>query len=378
MAPRRPSHLDVPPAASSSEEEEETSSDEEEEEEHPEAEAEAEASEDEEVQPTPKPSSVPSKKTDQSESDDESSSESEPGESPVKPIASKPMEDKKARSKPSVVATPEKKSSAKRPREAEDSKKRAKKKSAAEAPPSDAEEEEDDEEEEEPKKSGGDESKKLFQRLWSEEDEIVILNGMIDYTSKRGADPTSDMNAFHDFIKKLLHFEVSKVAQLTDKIRRLKRKYGNNAAKKKYNPTKPHEQKVFELSKKIWGGNAAEEPKSNGTATPVAAAKSSQKSNGKAKSALPAASKEGSKLIKSDEKASFSGSLSETIGIGMKSLPEHVLKKGLDLIPESKKAELDAKWKKLHIDELELFVRKNQLINEQVKMVLEKLKSSDH
>ncbi|EXC19612.1 hypothetical protein L484_019358 [Morus notabilis] len=367
MAPRRASPLDVPPAVSSSDEEEETSSEE------------GETSEDEQVQATPKPTvlSPNTKKTDDdSESDAESSSESEPADSTVKPIASKPMEEKTgARSKPSVAATPEKESAAKRPRESEttakDSKKRVKKKSGPEVPPHEADGDggaASDEEQEESKKSGGDDSKKLFQRLWSEEDEIVILKGLIDYAAKGGGDPAA---TFHDFIKKSLHVEVTK-AQFSDKVRKLKKKYSNNAARKKYNPTKPHEQNVFELSKKIWGGGGSRagvsSPKSNGAA----------KSNGKATLASPAAPKEGSRKSEIGGKSSVSVRSIEMIRFGMRSLPEEVVMKGLDLLPDAKKAELDAMWKKLHIDELELFVEKNQLMNEQVKLVLQKLRSSDH
>ncbi|PON34738.1 hypothetical protein PanWU01x14_342060, partial [Parasponia andersonii] len=129
--------------------------------------------------------------------------------------------------------------------------------------------------EDESKKSSGDDSKKLFQRLWSEDDEIVILKGMIDYAAKKGADLSTDMSPFLDFIKKSLQLDFTKT-QLADKVRRLK-KLENNAGKKKYNPTKPHEEKVFELSKKIRGsegnGRKPEQRKANGTA------RSSQKDN---------------------------------------------------------------------------------------------------
>ncbi|XP_010108513.2 probable transcription factor At1g11510 [Morus notabilis] len=199
--------------------------------------------------------------------------------------------------------------------------------------------------------------------------------GIHSKRKKRGGYPAAtDMNGFHDFIKKSLHVEVTK-AQLSNKVRRLKKKYSNNAARKKYNPTKPHEQNVFELSK-IWGGGGSRasvsSPKSNGAA----------KSNGKATLASPAAPKEGSRKSEIGGKSSVSVRSSEMIRFGMRSLPDEsldlVVMKGLDLLPDAKKAELDAMWKKLHIDELELFVEKNQLMNEQVKLVLEKLKSSDH
>uniref|UniRef100_A0A9I9EEW8 Glabrous enhancer-binding protein-like DBD domain-containing protein n=1 Tax=Cucumis melo TaxID=3656 RepID=A0A9I9EEW8_CUCME len=51
---------------------------------------------------------------------------------------------------------------------------------------------------------------------------------MIDHSAKKGSDPSLDMNAFHDFIKKSLHVDVTK-AQLMYKIRRLKKKSRNNA-----------------------------------------------------------------------------------------------------------------------------------------------------
>ncbi|EXC19616.1 hypothetical protein L484_019362 [Morus notabilis] len=124
------------------------------------------------------------------------------------------------------------------------------------------------------------------------------------------------MNAFHDFIKKSLRVE-----------------------------------NVSELSK-IWGGGSSNasvsSPKSNGAA----------KSNGKATMASPAAPKEGSRKSEIGGKSSVSVRSTEMIGFGMKILPEEVVKKELDLLLASKKAELDAVWKKLHVDELELFVKK--------------------
>ncbi|KAD4888021.1 hypothetical protein E3N88_20094 [Mikania micrantha] len=102
------------------------------------------------------------------------------------------------------------------------------------------------------KKITKDESKKLpFQRLWSEEDEIVILKGFVDFSSEERKD-TGD---FYNFIKKSIHIDVSRT-QLTDKIRKLRNKYLKNARGKKDGKnlifSKPHEQTCFELSESIW------------------------------------------------------------------------------------------------------------------------------
>ncbi|KAF3451630.1 hypothetical protein FNV43_RR07725 [Rhamnella rubrinervis] len=417
MAPKRPSPLDEPPAASTSDEEEATSVEEEEEEEDSGSESGSEEEEDEpeseQKQPQPKTPAVtpnhasdqkaPSKKPDPAasnnsmpqssgsalESDsDETGSDSEPennlrtpgaADPNIKPIASKPMEEtptaKKPRSKSNTTAT---RLPAKRPSESEakDSK-RAKKK----GPERDEEDEPGTAAEDETKKTGDDSKTKLFQRLWSEDDEIVILKGIVDYTAKKGTDPSADMNAFHDFIKKSLHVNVTK-SQLVDKIRRLKKKYANNAGKKKFNPTKPHEQKAFDLSKKIWGNEqpsgGVEQPKSNGKA------KSSQKGNGRSLALLkaellspPETSKEVAKMD-IDRNTGVSEMVSFDKSFGLLGLPEHVLKRGLDMIVESKRVELEEKWKKLNLAELELYARRSQLISDQAKLILDAYKSSDH
>ncbi|KAF7140883.1 hypothetical protein RHSIM_Rhsim06G0156400 [Rhododendron simsii] len=105
---------------------------------------------------------------------------------------------------------------------------------------------------EEEEKSGG-----SVNRLWSEDDETVILKRMTAFQSKKGADPYLLTGEFHEFIKKSLGVEVSR-SQLMDKVRRLKKKYEINAGhgEKGADPvfSKPHEHKCFELSKKVWGG----------------------------------------------------------------------------------------------------------------------------
>ncbi|CAK9320964.1 unnamed protein product [Citrullus colocynthis] len=419
MAPKRPSPLDEPPAASSSEEEETSSGEEEEgvsrdgsssEEEEDEEETQAQT----QIQKLKKPSALPStpvvekkmvpKKSELPSNSQAQSSSSESGSGSdtdsdtesgrnVKPIASKPMEEtpkvKKPRSKPSASAsasasaTPAR-PSLKRPSETTRDAKRPKKSSEADA--DDGVVAEDD-----PKKSV-DESKKLFQRLWSEDDEIAILNGMIDYSARKGADPALDMNAFHDFIKKSLHVDVTK-AQLVDKIRRLKKKYRNNAdrGKKGADPTfsKPHEQKGFELSKKIWGGEGifrtpvVEQPKPNANGTP----KKNQRGNtSKTLASLkaellpsPDASKEDDKM-KIDDSEAPSGCMDGFVAfersLGAVGLPESFLKPGLELIGQSKRTELEEEWKKLHLAELELFLKRTELIRDQTKLILDAYKSS--
>ncbi|KAL4309248.1 hypothetical protein GQ457_01G003100 [Hibiscus cannabinus] len=391
MAPKRSNPIEVPPAATSSEEEE-TSSDEEEEEGSGSS-TEGEEEEEEpktqstplnhKIQPPRKPEPVtPSLGNDESEeSGSESESESDMATPDVKPIATKPMEDmnaKKIRSnKP--VASPVRASPSKRPGEVDQDAKEAKrpKKKAGEegnimTPAV-----------EEVKKTGEDAKKQLFQRLFSEDDEIALLRGMLDYSAKKGADPCADMNAFYDFVKKSIHTDVTK-AQLMDKIRRLKKKFENNAGKGKQGGdrtfSKAHEQNAFELSKKIWGKEGisgkfeSSAAKSNGKAKAINKPVVALKAEGfptpdkKIDVAVPM---EVDKVSKSSSSSLFDKRF------GVSSLEDEVIKNSLDMVDSEKKAALEARWRKLQMAELELFIQRTELVKEHAKLVLESYKSED-
>lgn len=234
-----------------------------------------------------------------------------------------------------------------------------------------------------------DSKKQLFQRLWSEDDEIAILKGMIDYkTEKNGENPIMDMGAFHEFIKKSLHVDVTR-AQLVDKVRRLKKKYVNNAEKEKDGKersfSKSHEQKGYELSKLIWGCCS----ESNGTNVTKSKRNQSQ-NNGNSKGAATS-------LVKShgvdDDKTSMmevdkndDKNVATNIDVsrfvqfggmnGSLIMPEEILKAGMEVVDGSKRAELEEKWKKLKKQELVLYVERLELLREQALVVLEAINSS--
>ncbi|KAG7543992.1 GLABROUS1 enhancer-binding protein family [Arabidopsis thaliana x Arabidopsis arenosa] len=95
--------------------------------------------------------------------------------------------------------------------------------------------------------------KPLFQRLWSEEDEIVFLQGMIDFMGDTSKSVFDDMNGFFEKLKDSVSFEVKGVNQFHNKIRSLKNKYV--VKKKSGDFTKDHDRKCFELAKMIWGSD---------------------------------------------------------------------------------------------------------------------------
>ena len=103
-----------------------------------------------------------------------------------------------------------------------------------------------------------DDSRRLFQRLWTDEDEIELLQGFLDYTTSRGSTHHNDTALFYDQIKSKLQLDFNK-NQLVEKLRRLKKKYRNVVGKistgKDFSFKSPHDQATFEISRKIWSNS---------------------------------------------------------------------------------------------------------------------------
>ncbi|XP_065876357.1 GLABROUS1 enhancer-binding protein-like [Euphorbia lathyris] len=361
MAPKRPAPTDIPPVSSS--EEEETSSGEEEEVES--------SAEDEHTEKTHKRAkavkesdSVIKKVKAEAESESGTESDSESKDVPtlnVKHIASKPMEATlvksiKPRSKILSSTLVLGKSSTKRGSEVEREAKDKRSKMKVSESNGALEKSEDT-------------KKHLFQRLWSEDDEVTLLNGMIAFIEKKGVEPGKEMSAYYDFIKKSLHFDVA-LSQLKDKVWKLRKKFENHARKGEKGEgktfPKPHDQKIFDLSKKIWGSEGI---------------------CGRSKSSAPSKTEsgvgveEGEKAEKMETAAEMENHVvSKEIpkfdrGMGVATMEEYVIKQGLDMVEGSQKSEMEEKWRKLHEAELELFLKRNELILEQVKLMLAAYKS---
>ncbi|KAK7339453.1 hypothetical protein VNO77_20121 [Canavalia gladiata] len=371
--------LDDPPTASSSDSEEDAQrkNDAEGDEEvgssfEVEASSEEEDGDDEEEEPPTPPTSSHSKP---------SSSELDlhaPTPAKVKPFASKPMEQaQKANAQPNLGS----KRAVENNAHATDSK-RAKKKITDSC----ASDEEDG-------KKSGEQSKKLFQRLWSEEDELAILKGMVDFTSKTGQDPYKYATSFHDFMKKSLHVEASS-NQLKEKIRRLKKKFETNTEKGKNDESprfsKLHDQMAFELSKKVWGtkrdGEGAsagvESSKKEGSNRNAASAMKLKLETRPEPEVVSVDGNEFGKMEIHQKPDSASSLLSEMSrfqnSLGVYGMDEDEVKRGLELMEESKRVELEAKWKQLRAAELKLFMNRALLVGEQAKLILEAIESSNH
>ncbi|KAF5458379.1 hypothetical protein F2P56_022411, partial [Juglans regia] len=236
--------------------------------------------------------------------------------------------------------------------------------------------------------NGDDEDSKkppgTLQRLWSEEDELAVLKGMIEYESKKGSNSYADMGALHEFMKRKLHVEVSK-AQLMEKIRRMKKKYRTNFEKGGEDMvfSKPHEHKAFELSKKIWGNvaNNKNEPSSNqkgkannGTSVALALPKQEVAIGGKEEL--------GNGETKGDEKTENFGmsypclnaALETMAGTGCLGFGKSYTRDFMVDIGNAKAMELENKGRKVREAELEAYVKKTEFLHELSKLKLEIMK----
>jgi hypothetical protein len=291
-------------------------------------------------------------------SDSETDSQPEPTP-PPKPLASKPM---KAQPKPQIQAqsTPvPAKSGTKRPVENGNDSNRSKKKTTAAAVTGAASD--DESETEEDVKLTGEDSKKSTQRIFGEEDELTILKSLADFISKTGKDPLKDGPAFHSFVKKSLRAEANS-DQLKRKVRTLKKKFEASDSF-----TKPHDKKAFELFKKVWGNNGANEAEENGKVN-----------KGVKKEATGSVKKE---TVKEESEVDVCLSWSEMCrfadSLGLSAFNRDAMKDGYELLAESKKVELAKKWRKVQIAELELFIGRAQLVMDQSNLILEAINKSN-
>ncbi|CAF2082600.1 unnamed protein product [Brassica napus] len=246
--------------------------------------------------------------------------------------------------------------------------------------------------------------KTYFQRVWSEEDEIAVLQGLIDYRNHTGASPYDDTNAFYLSVKKSISFDVSKT-QVIKKIWGLKTKYENNLGKGELTFSKPHDRKAFDLSKFVWGADGAaldSAVKSNGKSKKSSKSKvepekvALDSANGKSKKSSKSSSKkvepEKQELASSsspngksceEEAMAYKGEASSVVEVD--AFDKSVLVKALarfgvdDLSAQrgwsrlalEDKKRFEEEWKVLQLRELEFYSKKSGFIHEVITKMAE-------
>ncbi|KAG7547762.1 GLABROUS1 enhancer-binding protein family [Arabidopsis suecica] len=208
------------------------------------------------------------------------------------------------------------------------------------------------------KVSGDDDNKKPhLHRLWTEEDEISLLQSMIDFKAETGTSPHDDLNKFFDIAKKSISFDVSK-SQFGDKIRGLKKKYFGK--RKKKSVESDHDKKCLGLAKSIWG-SVVESPVT------------SKKTNKKVESLKP--------LVEEDKKVVILGGDSESSNWFEKSFLVRVIASlGMDecfvkwkwsKVSEETKKRIEEKMKMVEGKEFELLSLKIDVLKEVTSVIAE-------
>ncbi|KAL1224966.1 putative transcription factor [Cardamine amara subsp. amara] len=116
-------------------------------------------------------------------------------------------------------------------------------------------------------------------KIWSDEDEIAILQGMIDFKTDQWR-----KEGFYETIKKSISFNVRPI-QFKEKIRSLKKKYLGQVKKNGFKQSflRVHDHKCFELCKAIWGPDGIASGQSNGESKKMVLESDDVKSNGESK-----------------------------------------------------------------------------------------------
>ncbi|KFK43427.1 hypothetical protein AALP_AA1G124400 [Arabis alpina] len=219
---------------------------------------------------------------------------------------------------------------------------------------------------EEEKKSGGEETKKTyFQRVWSQEDEIAVLQKIIDYKTDNGVSPLDDTNAFYLLVRSFISFDVSKI-QFNEKLRSLKKKFENNLGKSKNGEEpsflKAHDRKAFDLSKLIWGVNGIA-PESTAKANGK-----SKKKSGKSKKVESVVSSLANGKSCEDKQSFLVKSLAR---FGMDDL---VAQQGWISLESEDKKRYEEQWKAMQLREFEFYSQKSGFLHGVVTKIAESLR----
>jgi hypothetical protein len=181
-------------------------------------------------------------------------------------------------------------------------------------------------------------------RVFTDEEGLVIRNGIADFISETGNNPLKNSKDFHNFMKDCVRAEIT-TKQLKRKVRDFKEKF--EKGKWKYDDDKT----TFELFEKIgWRNNSGKEAE-----------------KGKEK-VVPEKSDDDDICFLLNEMFRF--------GNDMGLCTKEVAKKGLKLIGDSKRAELMVKWRQVRIAAMKVLADRAELANDQANLILKELKKS--
>ncbi|KAG4997555.1 hypothetical protein GLYMA_10G160100v4 [Glycine max] len=248
-----------------------------------------------------------------------------------------------------------------------------------------------------------------YQRLWTKEDEMELLKGYLDYVKQHRKETTTLQNvvvSLYDHVRPKLNIDFNR-NQLVEKLRRLKRKHklALEKGKDKEVPFRnPQEQAIFEISHKIWandtdniivqdaldGDESGHTPESHDHVGNVKVKIEQVDNSDEIGNRVP-------KRLRLDDADDMNRTNDQNNGDSiqgfiedtMRSCFSPLLKEVLDEAQEESLPELEAipmplcsgevdheQWRKRRILELEVYVKRLELLQNQIKSRLEELRSS--
>ncbi|OWM82784.1 STOREKEEPER protein-like [Punica granatum] len=211
----------------------------------------------------------------------------------------------------------------------------------------------------------GSSKKTPFQRVWSDEDEIAFLEGMIEFWEKRGVDPKLDINSFHEFIKGRLHLAVVP-AQLANKIRTCKRKFKNNQARAMNGKgVRPNDRRAYELSRRLWDSE-------EGIIGENSVPKATKKRKTSTATVVPMKVKGKDKMAETwhNDASPMSLCEAELSRILDGHLNGSSLRRGLEHMSDSRKEKMEEEWEKLQLAELQVQANRALMIHEHANLII--------
>lgn len=222
--------------------------------------------------------------------------------------------------------------------------------------------------------------------IWKVEHETELLKCMAAFIASTGLDPYKDAEALRSFAKESeCPLPEASAYQLKEKIRRMRRKFAQGSGGHNFTELAS---KVWEPEKNAAGGKESrfEEENNNKKGSKRVLFEEPEqeqeqehdlKGGKRVQSVEPEREEEEEQGDEVDLKLKgIVANWSEVLGSCMPGMSEEGLNRALRLIEGSKRAELEKKWEELKMAELELFVKRAELIRDQARLMLEASKSS--
>ncbi|CAA3007510.1 STOREKEEPER -like [Olea europaea subsp. europaea] len=185
----------------------------------------------------------------------------------------------------------------------------------------------------------------FFCQIFTDEDVITLLQGLIDFKSKHWDESKTE---FH-LLKDKLHMEFTKL-QVTEKLRRLKQKFFGNFNRKKWAPlefSNAYESTVFKLSEKLWRNEGLENKKNEKSLKQERVGTEEKEQNVEKEILEDEVNLESNyPLLPQSFQMNIGGIISSDM-----------LKKNWTMMGSDKAQHIEAEWRKLMIQELELVLK---------------------